>query len=440
VYYGTFPITSRKLHQKYGPVVRIAPNEYSIDDPNAAKVIYGSGNGYIKSPWYEASGNPMNPLPSLFDERNPRLHSAIRRKVSAAYSMSSLVQSESFVDDCTSLFQQRLSEFAQTGELVDLTHWYQCYAFDVIGNITFGNRFGFLDKGKDIQGIMASISGFLKYAARVGIFPEWHKYLFKLFIRSKNLNGMAHVRSFANENLEAHYTKLIQEMDPSKISKDEIALTCSTNIGAGSDTTSISLSATLYFLTLYPETLRKLHGEIGDMEAQNSLSNPVTFQESRSMPYLQTVIKEALRLHPATGLILGRVVPKGGTSLNGTWFPERSVVGVNPWVAHINTEIFGVDASEFRPERWLGDPEVVKKRESYFMSFWMGSRTCIGINISVMELSKIVPQLVRAFGFVPENGIPEWNTENVWFVKPKDFECRIKPHDGACIRKEGKKR
>lgn len=78
----------------------------------------------------------MNPLPGLFDERNPQLHSAIRRKVSAAYSMSSLVQSEAFVDDCTSLFQQRLSEFAQSGELVDLTHWFQCYAFDVIGNIT----------------------------------------------------------------------------------------------------------------------------------------------------------------------------------------------------------------------------------------------------------------------------------------------------------------
>lgn len=190
---------------------------------------------------------------------------------------------------------------------------------------------------------MASISRFLEYAARVGVFPEFHKYLFPLFIRSKNTNGMAHVRSFAKENLEAHYKRSasrsnntgsaelvdfvsrfqqIQEVDPSKISKDEIALACSTNIAAGSDTTSISLSAILYFLTLYPETLCKLRVEIGDRDTQNSLSNPVTFQEARSMPYLQAVIKEALRLHPATGLILGRVVPKGGATLSGTWFPE----------------------------------------------------------------------------------------------------------------------
>lgn len=51
-----------------------------------------------------------------------------------------------------------------------------------------------------------------------------------------------------------------------------------------------------------------------------------------------------------------------------------------------------------------------------------------------MELSKVVPQLVREFDFVPENGIPEWTTENVWFVKPKGFKCHIKSHDVASTR------
>lgn len=66
-YYGTFPMTNVDLHERYGerdprpcvyirsesnavtgPIVRIAPNEYSLDDPAAAKIIYGSGKGYIK--------------------------------------------------------------------------------------------------------------------------------------------------------------------------------------------------------------------------------------------------------------------------------------------------------------------------------------------------------------------------------------------------------
>ncbi|KAJ5758777.1 hypothetical protein N7520_005933 [Penicillium odoratum] len=368
----------------------------------------------------------MNPISGLFDERNPRLHVTIRRKLAAAVSLS--------------LDNQASSLTSLAGSNVMLS----------IGNITFGNRFGFLDEGEAKQGIMKSISSYLKYASRVGIFPEWHQTLFRLFIKSKKLNGLAHVQSFGKENLEARsnesalkykrvntpgltdFVSKFQQIcttDSSKISKDEIALACSISIGAGSDTTSISLSAIIYYLTLYPETMRKLRNEIKDMATQNLLSNPITFQESCSMPYLQAVIKEALRLHPVTGLILGRVVPKGGAMLSGIWFPEGSVVGVNLWVGHLKKEIFGSDADGFHPERWLGDPEVVRRRESYFMTFGMGSRTCIGKNISIMELSKVVPELVRAFDFVPESGIPQWATEDVWFVKPRGYRCRIKLRD-----------
>jgi cytochrome P450 len=73
------------------------------------------------------------------------------------------------------------------------------------------------------------------------------------------------------------------------------------------------------------------------------------------------------------------------------------------------------------------------KLTPFSLKFGMGSRTCIGKNISLMEISKVVPQLVRHFEFVPENGTPEWRTENVWFVKPKDFKCRIRLHSISAI-------
>jgi hypothetical protein len=62
--------------------------------------------------------------------------------------------------------------------------------------------------------------------------------------------------------------------------------------------------------------------------------------------------------------------------------------------------------------------------------FGTGSRTCIGKNISLMEISKAVPQLVRHFEFDPgnESRTPEWRTENVWFIKPRDLHCRIWMH------------
>lgn len=65
-----------------------------------------------------------------------------RKRFTSLYSMSSLVHYEPFVDHCADLFVNRLAEFANSKETFNLGHWFQCYAFDVIGNITFGERFG----------------------------------------------------------------------------------------------------------------------------------------------------------------------------------------------------------------------------------------------------------------------------------------------------------
>ena len=92
--------------------------------------------------------------------------------------------------------------------------------------------------------------------------------------------------------------------------------------GAGSDTTAIALRAVVYFLLQNPTKLEKLRSEIAEMEAVGQLSNPVTYKEAIAMPYLQAVLKEAMRLHPSTGFTMGRVVPEGGVILLGHRLPE----------------------------------------------------------------------------------------------------------------------
>ncbi|RSL94996.1 hypothetical protein CDV31_014094 [Fusarium ambrosium] len=395
------------------------------------------------SPWYQASGNPYSTTTNIFCEPNPHLHAAARRKIASAYSMTSLVQVEPFVDDCTALLIQKMNEFASSGSSVDIAHWMQCFAFDVIGKITVGERFGFLDSGHDVQGVMASLSDYLNYCARVGIFPEWHKTLYRRLKQSKKLSGVLNVRKFAVTQLQAKYGKLesdeekvdlktpadfitkflrIHNQEPTKITKDDISTVCVMNVGAGSDTTSIAFTAALFYLVKYPRALSRLREEIRDFEARGFISDPISFYEAQKMPYTQAVIKEALRMHPATGLILGRVVPPAGATLAGQYFPPGTIVGINSWVAHANQDVFGPDVDVFRPERWLEEEEVVKKRDAYFMAlkimasqFGQGSRTCIGKNISIMELSKVLPEIIRHFDFVPDtpSGMAECKTENV---------------------------
>ncbi|KAK4098563.1 cytochrome P450 [Parathielavia hyrcaniae] len=361
------------------PIVRIAPNEYSIDDPAAAKIIYGSGKGFRKSPWYQASGNPYGTVVNIFTEADPHAHAGARRKIATIYSMSSLVQLEAFVDDCTAVLKQRLGEIANTGTSIDVSHWMQCYAFDVIGKITVGERFGFLDSGEDIQGIMTSLGEYLRYCSRIGIFSEWRKTLYRLRMTSSKVSGIRNVSRFALSQLDAKCAKFqacdeknadprapadvitkllrIQDTDSSKISRAEIMSTCVMNVGAGSDTTSIAFSSVIYSLLKYPETLARLRDEIRE------------FAEAQKVPYLQAVVKETLRVHPAMGLPLGRVVPSEGATLAEQYSPPGTVMGINSWAAHANRHVFGEDADIFRPERWLNeDEDVVRKREAYFMA------------------------------------------------------------------------
>jgi cytochrome P450 len=126
------------------------------------------------------------------------------------------------------------------------------------------------------------------------------------------------------------------------------------NIIAGSDTTAISLSSTLYYLIRNPSCLAKLRSEVtASIEEGRCTSDRVSYKESQDMRYLQACIKEALRMHPATGLPLWRVIPEGGAEICGQYFPAGSEVGLNTWVAHYDEDVWGKDAASFRPERWI---------------------------------------------------------------------------------------
>lgn len=184
--------------------------------------------------------------------------------------------------------------------------------------------------------------------------------------------------------------KSLDFLEREKFDRFDLFNVIGANIGAGSDTTGISATAIIYFLMKNARCMQKLRREIDDAKAVGELSETVTFQEGQKLQYLQAVIKEALRLHPAVGMPLARVVPQGGAMLAGQFFPEnvrlnpalgfwrlltrkQSVVGINAWVIHLDPQIWGDDAEEFVPERWLGPKEEVAVLESNFFAVSISS-------------------------------------------------------------------
>lgn len=356
--------------------------------------------------------------------------------------MTSLVSYETFVDECADVFAQRLQEMADTGKAVNMSHWLQCYAFDVIACITYGSRFGFLDRGDDIRGMLTDLHAVLRYSALVGIVSWLHSWIFypasrlQLFGARGRVTTMDFVkrrmairdgerqlrepgdkttsqaegvtRDFLDRLLDQH------EENPEKTTMYNVFLVGLANINAGSDTNATSLSGILYYLLKTPRALAKLREEIEDFTSRGQLSARPTFKETQRMPYLDAVVKEALRMHPA-GLPLWRVVPKGGVEIAGRFLPSGTNVGINGWVAvsglsqtttrtplarvetnpcisqPFNEDVWGNDAKQFRPERWLeaqadsqaGDKYRLQRMEAYYSK---GPIPC-----SMLLLSPLIP-------------------------------------------------
>lgn len=111
------------------------------------------------------------------------------------------------------------------------------------------------------------------------------------------------------------------------------------------------------------------------------MSSPPKYSESIQLPLLCASIKEGMRLHPSVGLTMPRIAPKGGMTLCNQYIPEGYSVGMNGAVVHYDKSVFGADADQFRPQRWLeGD---AKKMDKYMLHFGAGTRTCIGKNVSI---------------------------------------------------------
>ncbi|KAK3902853.1 cytochrome P450 [Staphylotrichum tortipilum] len=412
IYRGEFEKDNLELHRKYGPIVRYGVDRFSISSPLAAGLIYGPGSKFAKSDWYQTWSSPSPDAWSIFSDQDAKRHAANRRQYQNTYSMSSLVHYESYVDECADLFCQRMSEMTAgniAGRPVDMGHWLQCYAFDVIGLITYSKRIGFLDLGQDISDVMRNLSDHLTYASVVGVYPRLHRPLFALrnWLAGASGKGRQFIIAFTQARMAAHQAQpkahAIHPTDPeesdpktgetldflTKFMRKHFASPetftsyhalagCVSNMVAGSDTTSISLSAVVYHVLRTPGVWGRLRAEV-DQVCPREAGRNITFAKSLEMTYLQAVVKEALRVHPATGLPLERVVPEGGVTVGGVFFPEGATVGINSWVEHSNKSIFGGDADVFNPDRWL---TADKERLSAMNRHWMPVSNLTSASIS----------------------------------------------------------
>lgn len=159
------------------------------------------------------------------------------------------------------------------------------------------------------------------------------------------------------------------------------------------------------------------------------------------MTDLEAVVREAMRLHPSVPMPLERYVPGDGGGLHlpdGSIVPPGVAVGISPYIVGRNKKLWGDDADEFRPERWLqakDEPENayrdrLRAMNAADLTFGAGARICVGRNLALMETYKMVATIISRFSVELADPEREWTAVGIWFFRQTGLKVHLRRRTG----------
>ena len=215
--------------------------------------------------------------------------------------------------------------------------------------------------------------------------------------------------------------------------RDEVLTEATVVLGAGADTTSYAIQAVLGDLTMHPEIVPKLQREVDQAYKDLELAArgaEISYNDATKLPYLAAVVRESMRLDPSFVYQMPRCTPTIGIEIGPYHLPKGLYAGISPRAMNRSKEVFGDDAEEFVPERWLPSPsndeEAIKEKNRLFTTFGMGSRVCIGQNIALVEIYKFSAQFIRHFELELVNKDKPWTNKSATFAFRSDFWVKLK--------------
>ena len=330
---GTLPMDVRNLHEQYGDVVRISPDQISYIDPEAWKEVYGVRPGQPQRPKDQrhVSVGP-NSTPSLLrtDDYN---HSRYRRSLAHGFSEGSLQKQEPIVKGYIDLLIQRLREQIKTDHWtanVDMVRWYNFTTFDIIGDLAFGESFGCLDNS-EYHFWVAVIFSHFRNAAWASFFRRipMGQWLMKLVVprrvqkekKTQNQLTEAKVQSRIQKGSDrSDFLSNVLKHDGTEkgMTIDELVSNSYVLIIAGSETTATLLSGVTYYILTIPGVFDKLKAEI-----RNAFSSEdeISWSAVNQLKYTLAVLNEGLRMYPPVPFGFPRMVEGDGAFICGKWVP-----------------------------------------------------------------------------------------------------------------------
>ncbi|CAL4931149.1 unnamed protein product [Urochloa decumbens] len=188
---------------------------------------------------------------------------------------------------------------------------------------------------------------------------------------------------------------LLDQMSAGKIDRGTVKAIVFEVFFAGGDTITITVEWAMAELLRNPSTMAKLRAEInGALAGKDAIEEP----DAAALPYLQAVVKEAMRLHPVGPLLVPHKAVEDGVEVCGYAVPRGSTVFVNVW-AIMRDPALWEDPDEFSPERFLDKAAEVefKGKDFEFIPFGSGRRQCPGMPMAERVVPHVLASLLHAF-------------------------------------------
>ncbi|CAN8096982.1 unnamed protein product [Discula destructiva] len=428
------------LHLRYGPVVRIAPNEVSFSSAAAVREIYASGgSGYDKTEFYNLF--TVYGRRTMFSTLAKAPHAQRKRALADRYANSNVARGESVagIEERSRRFVGRVagsnSSNSNTSSLDDATQQLDvytalhAYAFDCASHHLFHPLGADSLRSERDERIMLEVTTDASLQNRLVRYyaPALHRAVGSVLAWIAPPRETPLADGFVLDAVEKAaetrpFTLLSRLSDKAwDLESTTVAGECLDHMVAGIDTTGDALCFLMWELS-QPRSMRvqeRLRAELRERRSEEGWDKLV---------YLDAVVMEGLRCFPAIPMSLPRYVPSGGRTIDGCFIPEHTIVSSQAHSVHrIDTGVFP-DPDAFKPERWL-EAEGDAERKRAFFAFANGGRGCVGKHLAMAEMKILLRDVYVRYATLPGPGMDDGMMEmedQLISARPRAQRCLLR--------------